>query len=138
MNHDLLGKVMELVLTDPYYEQESVWIQRNAVYYAVKYGKCLGYEVDGEFVGYCTYAFLTEEEIATDLWNGAEVYRRDKGEVLFFPKFCCRAGRRDVIRFIREVQDFFWDRYPDVKTARGLRVYPDGSTRDELWHRKVA
>jgi len=138
VNYDLLGKVMELVLTDPYYEEESVWIQRNAVYYAVKHGKCLGYEVDGEFVGYCTYAFLTEEEIALDLWNGAEVYRRDKGEVLFFPKFCCRAGRRDVIRFIREIQNFFWDRYPDVSVARGLRVYPDGSTRDELWHRKVA
>ena len=129
---------MGLVLTDPYYEQETVWMQRNAIYYAVKNNKCLGYEVDGEFVGYCTYGFFTEEEIAKDLWNGAEVYRRDRGEVLFFPKFCCRAGRKDVIRFIREIQDFFWDRYPDVATARGLRVYPDGSTRDELWHRKVA
>ena len=51
MNYDLFGKVMELVVTDPYYEQETVWMQRNAVYYAVKNDKCLGYEVDGEFVG---------------------------------------------------------------------------------------
>lgn len=138
MDYDLLGKVMGLVLTDPYYEDQKIWGSRNAIYYAVKHGKCLGYEVGGEFVGYCTYGFFTEEEIEKDLWDGDEVYSRAEGDVLFFPKFCCRAGRRDVIKFIRGIQDFCWDRYPQVATARGLRVYPDGSTRNELWHRKVA
>ena len=138
MDHDLFGKVMELVVTDPYFEDSTNWATRNAIYYAVKHNKCLGYEVDGEFVGFCTYGFFTEEEIASDVWDGDEVYSRDSGEVLFFPKFGCRAGRRDVIRFIRGIQSFFWDRYPEVKTARGLRLYPDGSQRDELWHRKVA
>ena len=137
MDHELLGKVMGLVLTDPYYENQKIWGSRNAIYYAVKHGKCLGYEVGGEFVGYCTYGFLTEGEFESGAWNGAEVYRRDQGGVLFFPKFCCRAGRRDVIRFIREIQGYLSERYPGVSTARGLRVYPDGGTRNEIWHRKA-
>ena len=43
-----------------------------------------------------------------------------------------------MIRFIREIQRVLSGRYPDVETAGGLRVYPDGSERDEKWHRKVA
>ena len=73
-----------------------------------------------------------------DCWDGDEVYSRDVGGVLFFPKFQCRQGRREVIRFIREIQRVLSGRYPDVETAGGLRVYADGSERDEKWHRKVA
>lgn len=138
MNYDLLGRVMELVLTDPYYEEAKMFGSRHAVYYAIKHGKCLEYKVGGELVGYCTYGFFTEEELASGFWDGDEVYSRMNGEVLYFPKFCCRAGRRDVIRFIREIQSFLSGVYPDLKTAQGLRVYPDGSKRNELWHRKVA
>jgi hypothetical protein len=57
---------------------------------------------------------------------------------LFFPKFQCRAGRKQVIRFIRDIQTFLCDNYPEIKTAEGLRLYPDGSKRDEKWHRKAA
>ena len=61
-----------------------------------------------------------------------------KDGILFFPKFQCRAGRKQVIRFIRDIQTFLCDNYPEIKTAEGLRLYPDGSKRDEKWHRKAA
>jgi hypothetical protein len=98
------------------------------------------HRVDGEIVGYCTWGFFTRGEIDSDSWNGGEVFARSESEdlILFFPKFQCRAGRREVIRFIRDIQQFMWDNYPNVATAEGLRLYPDGSKRDEKWHRKVA
>ena len=137
LDYDLLGRVMELVLTDPYYEDNRMFGSRHAVYYAVKHGKCLLYEVDGEVLGYCTYGFFTNDELISGDWHGDEVYARMDGEVLYFPKFCCRSGRRGVIQFIRQIQSFLSGVYPDLQTAHGLRVYPDGSTRNEVWHRKV-
>ena len=35
-------------------------------------------------------------------------------------------------------EDFMYENYPDVEIGKGLRVYPDGSRRNEKWHRKVA
>lgn len=136
MDYDLLGRVMSLVLGDDFYADTPTHATRNSVYYAVKHGRCLVHRVDGEVVGYCTWGFFTEEELRLDLWNGDEVYRRSKGDVLFFPKFQCRQGRREVIRFIRDIQDYLSSKYPDVKIASGLRVYPDGTMRGEKWHRK--
>lgn len=138
MDHVLLGNVMDLVLTDPFYSRTTVGDTRNSVYYAVKHGKCMVHKVDGEIVGYCTYGFFTEKELQEDIWNGDEAYARNGGGILFFPKFQCRAGRREVIRFIRGIQDFMYENYPDVEIGKGLRVYPDGSRRNEKWHRKVA
>lgn len=138
MDYKLLGQVMGLILTDEFYSGSLVHGTRNSVYYAIKHGKCLVHRVDGNVVGYCTWGFFTEEELSLDCWDGDEVYSRDVGGVLFFPKFQCRQGRREVIRFIREIQRVLSGRYPDVETAGGLRVYADGSERDEKWHRKVA
>ena len=137
MDYDLLGRVMGLVLTDDYYADTPTSATRNSVYYAVKHGKCLVHRVDGEVVGYCTWGFFTQDELRLDSWDGDEVYRRSQGDVLFFPKFQCRQGRQEVIRFIRGIQAYLCEQYPDVKIAGGLRVYPDGTRRDEKWHRKV-
>lgn len=82
--------------------------------------------------------FFSEKEIEEDNWFGKEVYSREFGDVLYFPKFQCRAGRREVIRFIRDIQGYMFEHYPDVATAGGLRVYPEGRKRNELWHRKVS
>jgi|TARA_R100001460_G_C3474554_1_gene167561 hemolysin-activating ACP:hemolysin acyltransferase len=138
MDHVLLGNVMNLVLPDPYYARTTVGDTRNSVYYAVKHGKCLVHKIGKDVVGYCTYGFFTEEELREDRWDGDEAYARDGGGILFFPKFQCRAGRREVTRFIRDVQSFTSEKYPDIQIGKGLRVYPDGSQRNEKWHRKVA
>ncbi len=140
MDYDLLGRVMSLVLNDNFYAKTPAWATRNSVYRAIEHDKCFVHRVDGEVVGYCTWGFFTRGEIDDDSWDGGEVFARDWSEdlILFFPKFQCRAGRRDVIKFIRDIQQFMWDNHPEIATAEGLRLYPDGSKRDEKWHRKVA
>ena len=140
MNYDLLGRVMSLVFNDDFYEKHSLFNVKNSIYRAVEHDKCFVHRVDGEVVGYCTWGFFTREEIDLNSWDGSDVFARSASSegILFFPKFQCRAGRRDVIRFIRDIQQFMWDNHPNVATAEGLRLYPDGSKRDEKWHRKVA
>jgi hemolysin-activating ACP:hemolysin acyltransferase len=138
MDYDLLGRVMSLVLNDNYYKNHSVLNVKNSVYRAIEHDKCFVHRVDGEVVGYCTWGFFTRVEIDNDLWDGDEVFARSSGEVLFFPKFQCRAGRREVTSFIRSIQKHLSDNHQNIATAEGLRLYPDGSKRDEKWHRKVA
>ncbi len=137
MNYRLFGEVMELVHLDPYYSDIKTGLHTNSIYYAVKHGKCLVHRDGPQLLGFCTYGFFTQDELEKDLWDGDEVYSRDSGEVLYFPKFQCRAGRRDVARFIRRIQDTMFDLYPEVDVAAGLRVYPDGKTRTEKWPRKL-
>ena len=138
MNHTLLGEVMGLILNDAYYSGSLVHGTRNSVYCAIDHDRCLVHRVAGEVVGYCTWGFFTRAEIDSDCWAGDEVYARSESEdlILYFPKFQCRAGRRPVIKFIRDIQRYMWDNHPNIATAEGLRVYPDGSKRDEKWHRK--
>ena len=138
MDYSLLGRVMELVHLDRFYAKKSTWENRNAVYYAVKHGKVLTHWDGDNLVGYCSYGFFTRDELDKDLWNGDEVYARDTGDILYFPKFQCRHGKREVIKFIRNIQQHMFNNYPDVHTAEGLRVYPIGRTRNEKWHRKSA
>ena len=137
MDHRVLGQVMELVLRDRFYDKTTLWQNRNSIYYAVKHGKILLHKRGEDLIGFATYGFFTEKELELDSWNGDEVYSREEG-ILFFPKFECRAGRREVIKFIRGIQKFMFKHYPDVEIGKGLRVYPNGSTRDEKWHRKIA
>ena len=138
MDYCLFGSVMSLVLNDDFYANQTVRIQKNAIYYAVKHDKCLVHKIDGNIVGFCTYGFFTEKELEEDLWSGDEAYARDGNGILFFPKFQCRAGKREVIKFIRSIQTFMFENHPDVKIGGGLRVYQDGNVRNEKWHRKVA
>ena len=137
MDHRVLGQVMELVLRDRFYDKTTLWQNRNSIYYAVKHGKILLHKRGEDLIGFATYGFFTEKELELDSWNGDEVYSREEG-ILFFPKFQCRAGRREVIKFIRGIQKFMFKHYPDVEIGKGFRVYPNGVTRDEKWHRKIA
>ena len=138
MNYELFGRMMELVHLDPFFANTKTSAHTNSLYYAVKHGKVLTHCSGSELLGFCTYGFFSEKEIEEDNWFGKEVYSREFGDVLYFPKFQCRAGRREVIRFIRDIQSYMFDHYPDVETAGGLRVYPEGRKRNELWHRKVS
>jgi hypothetical protein len=137
MNYDLVGRVLTLVLEDTYYADRTIGGARNSILSAIDHDRCLVHWLNGEVVGYCTWGFFTREEIDTDFWDGEEVFTREEG-ILYFPKFQCRAGTRQVIRFIRDIQSYLCDKHPEIATAEGLRLYPDGRRRDEKWHRKVA
>jgi hemolysin-activating ACP:hemolysin acyltransferase len=100
VNHRLFGEVMELVHLDPYWGGVKTSSHTNSIYYAVKHGKCFVHHNGHKLLGFCTYGFFTRDEIEQDLWDGDEVYSRQSGEVLYFPKFQCRAGRKEVLRFV--------------------------------------
>jgi len=136
MDYKLFGQVMELVHLDPFYGRVSTRSHTNSLYFAIKHDKLIPHFKGDALLGFCTYGFFTEKEIKEDIWNGDDVYSRNSGEVLYFPKFQCRAGRREVVRFIRGIQNFMFERHPEVETAGGLRLYPDGRSRDEKWYRK--
>lgn len=127
---------MELIHLDPYYNRVTTGSHTNSLYYAVKHNKCIPHYRENNLLGFCTYGFFTKRELDQDLWNGDEVYSRSEGEVLYFPKFQCRAGRKEVISFVRDIQLYLSQHYPQVETADGLRVYTEGHSRKEKWYRK--
>ena len=134
----LFGQVMELVHLDPYYINVTTGSHTNSVYLAIKHNKCIPHYKDGALLGFCTYGFFTEEELNTRTWDGDTVYAREHGGSIYFPKFQCRAGRKEVTTFIRNIQLYMSQKYPEIDTAVGLRVYPEGATRKEKWYRKSA
>jgi len=138
MDYYVYGRVMELVHLDPYYSSKRIRSHTNSIYYAAKHNKLVGHWRDEELLGFYTYGFFTQEEIDKDLWNGDEVYSRESGDVLYIPKFLCRAGRREVFKFVRDIQQQMYDMYPDVATADCLRVYEQGKSRKGTWYRKAA
>ena len=136
MNYDLFGRVMSLVYEDDYYSDATIGGSKNSIYYAIKHDKCLVHWANAEVIGYATYGFFTREEIDSNEWDGDEVYARHENGILYFPKFQCRAGSSEVIRFIRWIQRFLSASYSEAEVAEGLRVYPDRRRRREKWHRK--
>lgn len=138
-NHAILGSIMSLVFNDDFYNNHHISNIRNSIYRAVEHDKCFVHRVNGEILGYCTWGFFTRDEIERDLWDGDDVFSRDWSEdlILFFPKFQCRAGRREVMRFVKDIQDFMFKNYPDCD-GYGDRLYVNGNTRRGKWHRKVA
>ena len=114
-NHAILGSIMSLVFNDDFYNNHHISNIRNSIYRAVEHDKCFVHRVNDEILGYCTWGFFTRDEIERDLWDGDDVFSRDWSEdlILFFPKFQCRAGRREVMRFVKDIQDFMFKNYPN-------------------------
>ena len=138
MDYSLFGRVMELVHLDKYYSEKKTSSHANSIYYAAKYGKLVGHWRDEELLGFYTYGFFTHKELDENRWSGEEVYSRESGDVLYIPKFLCRAGRREVFRFVRDIQRDLSSMYPDAETANCVRVYEEGSSRNGTWYRKAA
>ena len=138
MDYSLFGRMMEMVHLDPYYSGVATGDHTNSLYYAAANGKVLTHWSGDELVGFCTYGWFTGEELAEDRWSGSEVYSRGSGDVLYIPKFLCRAGRREVFRFVREIQRELSHRYPKAAIANCQRVYDQGSSRTGTWYRKAA
>jgi hypothetical protein len=138
MDYSLFGRMMEMVHLDPYYRGVVTGDHTNSLYYAAANGKVLSHWSGDEMIGFCTYGWFTCEELAEDRWSGAEVYSRGSGDVLYIPKFLCRAGRREVFRFVREIQRELSRRCPEAATANCQRVYDQGSSRNGTWYRKAA
>ena len=136
IDYELYGRIMELVQLDPYFDRRTSRSYRNSMYYAVKHGKCLTHYVNGELVGFCLWGFFTEQEIKTNTWDGDEAFARERGEALYVSQFQCRAGAREVVKFVRKIQEELTARCPGVETAAAHRLYSSGNKRNARWYRK--
>ena len=139
----VLGKLMGFVLQCDKFQHWKAWEIKNSIYYAVKHDKYMLHFKKGstplKCIGFCTWGFFRREEIDNRHWHGDNVYSRmaDKpGEVLYFPMFYCDGGAKEVLKFIRNIQKFFYIHYPDIATAEGWKMNKDHSMRKELWFRK--
>ena len=139
----VLGKLMGFVLKCDKFQHWKAWEIKNSIYYAVKHDKYMLHFKKGstplECIGFCTWGFFRREEIDNRHWHGDNVYSRMAdlpSEILYFPMFYCDGGAKEVLKFIRNIQKFFYIHYPDIATAEGWKMNKDHSMRKELWFRK--
>lgn len=132
----MVGEVTLLFCKDAFYRQQKVFSIANVTVPALMHNKYKVWIKDKELVGFCTYAFLTEQEIKENRFNGFEVFARNDGDRLHFTQFVCLAGRRETFKFVRQIQKELSQQYENKCSASGLRVRLDGSTRPEKWFRK--
>lgn len=132
---DKLEVITNLFKADEYYKSKPIFLLENSVFPALKNDKYVVYKPGKEIKGICTYAFLTDEEIQKNEFDGDEVFARDEGQNLHFCQFICHAPKREVFKFVRTIQRILSDKYPDYATASGIRK-KSGSMRPELWFRK--
>lgn len=132
----MVGEVTLLFCKDDFYRQRKVFSIANVTVPALINDKYKVWIKDSELVGFCTYAFLTEQEIEENKFNGFEVFARTDGEKLHFTQFVCLAGRKETFKFVRQIQKELSQQYKKKRLASGLRVRLDGSTRPEKWFRK--
>ena len=132
----MVGEVTLLFCRDDFYRTRKITSISNVAVPALMHNKYKVWVKDKKLVGFCTYAFLTDEEIEKNRFNGFEAFARKEGEKIHFTQFVCRAGRRETFRFVRQIQRDLSKQYPNKTPASGLRVKLDGSTRPEKWFRK--
>lgn len=132
---DTVEGITNLFKIDEYYKSKPIFLLANSVFPALKNDKYVTYKSGSEIKGLCTYAFLTNEEIATNEFDGETVFARNEGSNLHFCQFLCHGTKREVFKFVREIQRTLSEKYPDHMNASGTRK-KSGSTRPELWFRK--
>lgn len=133
---ETVSQVTHLFCADPFYRRRSMFILANAVLPAIKYGKYLVDEAEGRIRGFVSYALLTYDEAAQNLWDGDEVSRRDSADVVCLTQFVFDGPRRDMVAFVRRVQRELSKLFPTLKAAHADRVRPDGSKRPAIMYRK--
>jgi len=77
------------------------------------------YEKDSnKCIGFVTWAWLTNEEFKTQVYDGPEVFKRDSGDQVHVVDFIAPYG--NVMRIFRDIKRHLSDMYPDYNycTAR--------------------
>ena len=137
-----LGRIMEFIYNSEKFTDWKTWEIRNAVGYAVEHQKYFLHwrQLPGHYkqcLGFCTWGFFKRDEIDNQFWHGNEAYSRcdnDEGEVLYFPMFLCLGGAKEVLKFVRSIQQFVYKHYPDIAVAEGWRDYSKQAKRKAIMH----
>jgi hypothetical protein len=138
-HYELLGEICELYAGSDYFCKSKIFCFKNVLIPALKYDRYFIWrEESGRLTGFCAYAFLSQEEIDDDIFNGEEVFQRTGSGIPHFCHFVCETGAKDVRRFISHIRGELSRIYPEDIYASGTRVYPSGKTRPERWIRKIS
>jgi|TARA_R110000796_G_scaffold70093_1_gene159615 hemolysin-activating ACP:hemolysin acyltransferase len=68
-------------------------------------------------VGFITWAWFTEEEFDTLDYNGAEVFKRNEGDMLYVVDLIIPYGRSDVTHIVRDMRRYLSELHPDKPMA---------------------
>ena len=90
---------------------------------------------DDECVGLITWAFMTDDEFKTRVYDGVEIFGRNDGDKMVFVDMIAPHGKNDVLWMCKEMRKQFWSQYPNVTEVfahRGNRngVFPNRGA----WH----
>ena len=77
---------------------------------------------DGDrYMGFVSWAFLTEVEYGLNEYCGLEVFDRDYGDCLVVIDMIAKGGVSDVLFISRDVRDFFRREFPEISRIRSHR-----------------
>ena len=80
---------------------------------AVKHGR-IRHFWDGErYMGFMTWAWFMEDEVAGDVWDGREVFAREGGDFVVLVDMIAPGGRDDVKFMVKEMRRHLSETYPD-------------------------
>jgi hemolysin-activating ACP:hemolysin acyltransferase len=99
------------------------WPSKYAVYSFiwVYSGKVRHYWDGDRYMGFVSWAFLTDAEYISNEYCGLEVFARDYGDCLVVIDMIAKGGLSDVLFISRDVRDFFNREFPEIVRIRSHR-----------------
>jgi hemolysin-activating ACP:hemolysin acyltransferase len=94
---------------------------------------------DDECVGLITWAFMTNDEFETRVYDGAEIFGRDDGDKMVFVDMIAPQGKNDVLWMCKEMRKQFYVQYPMVENVYAHRGKRTGAFPNRgKWHENAA
>ena len=94
---------------------------------------------DGECVGLITWAFMTDEEFDSRIYDGEEIFSRRSGDCLVFVDMIAPKGKSDVLWMCKEMRKQFYVQYPEVENVYAHRGKRTGAFPNKgKWHENAA
>ena len=75
----------------------------------------------GDCVGFVTWGWLTDAEIATATYRGPEVFGRNSSDHLVIMDMIAPHGRKDVYFMAKDIRSHLSDLYPDCEVGISRR-----------------
>ena len=126
----------EMFSKDAHYMSKPLSVLRNSIFPALENGKYITWPVKGKSIGFCTYAFLTDNEVNENSFFET-AFSRENGDNLHICNFVCNGTRSDIFSFVRHIQKTLSSKYPDKPFASAVRK-KNGSQRPAKYVKGLA
>lgn len=111
---EVLGRITPLLMTADVYKNEPFGELSTRMLLALGNNKLRVYfgESGTEVLGFVSWCYYTDEEVATGRWVWSEVFARDSGDQLWIVDM---AATHSVLSVVRDFRRFIHERDPGVK-----------------------